>query len=289
MPSRSRLALSALAGLAIAFATPAAAEFVVTIQNLETDRAEVLVDATQLSYGPCPALGCRRAVCYANVTPCPPGAYCPDGVNAPFSILASPVEMTLLYQTDYVFTGEWVAETGPRVDNMCTFSCTHHVPVTTTTYNLEMPPEGPEAQVVVTPLEISGVNTWVRTGLTPDVRGGCNGNCPYLFGTLTMSPCPLEARSTNQNEVRVDCINGVASFILFWNQADPDLELLLAPGSYLFTANTTYIVFMTDNAGNPCHDDKCQFLGSYGPNEFTTSPLATIPITWGRIKALYRN
>ena len=265
-------------------------QFTITVQSLDVSSATVRVAPPTPSYGPCPLLPCVRATCYGTVSPCPPGRIC-NGGSSPFTIFTSEL-MTLEYGVSYTFTGYWEAERGDRVNNTCTFSCLHVDPIETTSFDVG---EAAEGTWVVTPVEVSGANTWVEVDNQPDSPGACTGSCPHISVNMTIAPWPIEAQVfVNGQWFEQTLIRSPAGYATIGTGFPglgtlPLFRLLLAPGNYVIAGETFTMFRRRDNAGDPCGEDHCSMTGLYGPTSFNPATLAVVPTTWGRVKALYRN
>lgn len=279
-----------LLACAIAWTDPAAAQFTITVEGYRADGYVVSVDASGASLGPCPRLLCRQNTCFATIEPCPPGMTCHDGTSTPITII-EPVQVTLAYGVTYRFNGYWLAQTGPRVNNECTFTCFNTVTLAEVTQRFDRDEIG---QWTATPLEHDGLNVWVAVGIVSDYLNysPCGFACLTTDTRVIVSPCPLAARlhlPGGTINLPVDCVDGRAVFNTRPSPTpDPALDLLFAPGDYVVDGHWATLFFAGEQGGG-CGQVNCAFTAYPNPTTYSTNTLAVQETTWGRIKALYRN
>jgi hypothetical protein len=275
------------------FASPAFAQFEVSFRTFTDTGVVVKVRATypgtSCTIGPFPY--CVRAIGSARVVPCPPGQSCPNGWYSFPVNDGSGTDLVLDFGTTYHFTGSWNIDTGPRVNNVCTYNCSQAIPIPAATYST--PSRDDMGEWIVTPVETAGDNVWVDLDLQSDYVdfNPCFSACRSTQTYVEVTPCPLAARRLTNgqpSDLPFECSNGTASFLLFaLATPDPPLQLLFAPGDYEIDASWR-VFHMQREQGGACTEQACQFYAHPNNVEFSTSTLAVEKTTWGRVKAMYR-
>ena len=286
------------AGLFLAIASPAFADFNVQLATFDPERVVVSVYGTgPPPWGTCPTPvfpNCGRVTYYVDIQPCPPGLPCDGGVSR-VSVGGYPgTEIRVDYGETYQFTGFSIAETGPRVNGNCTYTCTYTSPSVVKSF--DAPSRENVGYWILTPLETVDENMWVDVSVVSDFIGyeRCTADCMSYDVKMSISPCPLIAMydpiQGSPYQLTVTCDNGVGKIELpFLREPSPDVpvRLLLAPGDYTFTASF-HGLHWWNGGGIPCEMYYCVFSAYPNPTAFSTNQLPVHETTWGQIKALYQ-
>jgi hypothetical protein len=117
---------------------------------------------------------------------------------------------------------------------------------------------------------------WVDLSLTresPDPNPCATGDCPTQRLLVNISPCPLAWVGMQG-----------CGFSGPWRT----YRVALAPGlTYTISGIFEAYNFFRDSEGS-CDNWRCLYVETPADLQFTATPLAITPTTWGKVKALYR-
>jgi hypothetical protein len=259
----------------------AEAEIEIYPDQITTTNEKVLVRCTSyIPFGLCgsSSVSCFRTIITINVTPCPLGVSC---VGDTYTFVTSPYDptsLTLEFGTTYTFSGTGKVEVGYN-SSPCTYSCTSDVTtLTPTTYRTS---DGP-LQWEVTPVSSGDGQVVVDARLknlgslrvTPCLGAVCTIDWEYFVVT----PCPVDMDGDS------DLCNGSHAV----NYGTYHRVTLVQDQTYTFGGSVS-VQGLRREMGGACAEPACSWYGTVVPLEVTATPLATKPITWGAVKAMYRS
>jgi hypothetical protein len=134
----------------------------------------------------------------------------------------------------------------------------------------------------IEPVSSSVDTVWVNAGYS-DVDPGCSLTPCQLteFMRYLITPCPLAIGGSNPN---YDCTANYLSYRLY-HQPVMVRFALKAGVTYTFGGH----MWKAGVCGSGCQKVCCSFTAIPVTAQYTPTPLATRPVTWGKVKALYRS
>ena len=256
---------------------------------LDLDFQVQTVDATTASvkvvinhgFG-CIGAPCREERVTLWVTPCPPGQPCMNGLYTYTELAAyTATEMTLnlLNGETYTFSGTFWDHGSSG--GQCSWNCEHSEYLPAVEFYVPMAPVWD-----IQPVSSSIDTVWVDARFS-DVDCAPNASCSYEYSRYAIWPCPLAVLGNNPNS---ECANGALSYRLSsYNSSPPLVRLALQAGvKYTFAGHMTRTAYCSYNS-NPCGKVCCDLLAHATIREYTPAPVAVAPVTWGRVKSMYRD
>lgn len=227
---------------------------------------------------------CREERITLWVTPCPPGQPCMNGLYTYTELgvnTAADITLDLLNGETYTFSGTFWEHGSSSSE--CNWNCESASYMSAVEFFVPTPPVW-DIQTVSTSVD----TVWVDARFS-DVDCAPSSACGFVsqYARYAVWPCPLAIVGADPNS-SFECANGALSYRIWNNDPPPTVRLALKAGvTYTFAGHMTKTAYCPYN-NNPCGKICCDILAHATQRQFTPTTVAVAPVTWGRVKSMYR-